>query len=589
MQRGRRNRYWFIAAAALAIISIAIPVLVLTRPLPPPRVVGTTPITNDRRAKFGPFFTDGLRIYFNAGSLLNSQPYQVSVKGGESFSIPIQLKNTWLQDISPDHSEFLIRTYTVQGITFNFLPEPLWIAPVLGGSPRRLGDLASGDAAWSPDGQRIVYAGEKELDLALSDGTGTRRLVAVPGSPSFLRWSPDGKKIRFTLARNQLPDSLWEISSDGGHLHALLPAWQQPHCCGNWTTDGKYFVFQVTSHPPLEGLIARRGIGAPGGIMTIWAIRENIGLFERANNKPVQLTSGPVNTYAPVPSPDGKRLFVGGHQPRSEMVRYDRRSKAFVPFLSGASVEGLDFSRDGNWVTYVSYPEGTLWRSTVNGEERLQLTTPPMHVGQPQWSPDGKRIAFMGQYPEKPWRIFMLPAEGGAPEQLTTGENATGFDPTWSPDGESLAVAGFPGEKLIIHILNLRTHQISALPQSDGLFSPHWSPDGRYVAALSADSFRLLIFNVQSGRWTELAKANFGYPTWSRNSEYIYFDTVGVNTGFFRVRVRDRKVERILGLEDVPRAVGTLGPWTGLAPDGSPLFQRDASVDEIYALDWEAP
>jgi hypothetical protein len=70
--------------------------------------------------------------------------------------------------------------------------------------------------------------------------------------------------------------------------------------------------------------------------MTIWAIRENIAPFERANHKPVQLTSGPVNTYAPVPSPDGKRLFVGGHQQRSEMVRYDGRSKAFVPFLSGA-------------------------------------------------------------------------------------------------------------------------------------------------------------------------------------------------------------------------------------------------------------
>ena len=55
------------------------------------------------------------------------------------------------------------------------------------------------------------------------------------------------------------------------------------------------------------------------------------------------------------------------------------------------------------------------------------------------------------------------------------------------------------------------------------------------------------------------------------------------------MRIRDRKVERILGLEDVPRGMGTFGAWAGLAPDGSPLFQRDASLDEIYALDWEAP
>src|SRR5205823_3408487 len=145
-------------------------------------------------------------------------------------------------------------------------------------------------------------------------------------------------------------------------------------------------------------------------------------------------TNGPISTYAPVPSPDGKRLFVGGHQPRSEIVRYDSKSRQSVPFLSGASAEGLDFSRNGEWVTYVSYPQGTLRRSTIDGEQNLQLTAPPMHVGQPRWSPNGKRIAFMGHYPEKPWQIFTVPAEGGAPEQLTTGEIATGFDPTWSPD-----------------------------------------------------------------------------------------------------------------------------------------------------------
>jgi hypothetical protein len=42
-------------------------------------------------------------------------------------------------------------------------------------------------------------------------------------------------------------------------------------------------------------------------------------------------------------------------------------------------------------------------------------------------------------------------------------------------------------------------------------------------------------------------------------------------------------------LRDVPRSAGTFGPWTGLAPDDSPLIQRDTSLDEIYALDWEAP
>jgi hypothetical protein len=100
---------------------------------------------------------------------------------------------------------------------------------------------------------------------------------------------------------------------------------------------------------------------------------------------------------------------------------------------------------------------------------------------------------------------------------------------------------------------------------------------------------RLLLFDIQSQTWAELAKASFGYPTWSSNSEYIYFDTLGADPAFSRVRIRDRKMERVVSLRDVPRGAGNFGPWTGLAPDGSPLIQRDASIDEIYALDWEAP
>jgi len=111
---------------------------------------------------------------------------------------------------------------------------------------------------------------------------------------------------------------------------------------------------------------------------------------------------------------------------------------------------------------------------------------------------------------------------------------------------------------------------------------------GATFLALSADSSTLLLFNLHSRVWTELAKASFGNPTWSSDSEYIYIDTLDQEAAFFRVRIRDRKLERIVNLKDVPRA-GTFGPWTGLAPDNSPLVQRDASFDEIYALDWEAP
>jgi serine/threonine protein kinase len=88
-------------------------------------------------------------------------------------------------------------------------------------------------------------------------------------------------------------------------------------------------------------------------------------------------------------SPDGKKLFTQGLQDRGELIRYDAQHRAFVPFLSGIWATDLRFSRDGQWVAYVSYPEGTLWRSRVDGSDRLQLTNPPVFAALPRWSPDG--------------------------------------------------------------------------------------------------------------------------------------------------------------------------------------------------------
>ncbi|MGA8027163.1 MAG: protein kinase, partial [Bryobacteraceae bacterium] len=584
----RSSRHKRIAGVLIgaAILAVLVAGLLLTRPLPPPRVLSTSQITRDRRVKAAPFLTDGSRLYFNTGKYVAPQPYQVSTNGGDSIPLPLELNNSWLLDISPDHSELLIGSYGQNLFAFDTVT--LWTAPALGGSPKRLDDLTAADAAWSPDGRQLVYTKEKTLFIADADGTDTRKLAAVEGRPFFPRWSPDGKTIRFSLDfeppidpnRSKTPVleySLWEVAVDGGRPRALLPSWRDSQCCGNWTRDGKYFVFEA----------------AAKGIRSIWAIREKAGWFQKAQ-QPVRLTTGPMDTYGPVPSVDGKRLFAGIRELRSEIVRYEAKLKEFVPFLSHASAEGLDFSRDGKWVAYVSYPDGTLWRSALDGAQRLQLSISPMHATLPRWSPDGKEIAFMGSYPGQEANIFIVSAEAGAPQQVTNGRSSSN-DPTWSPDGKSLAFGGYPLSevqrlnKLVVQIFDLKTKQVSIVPGSEGFWSPRWSPDGRYIAALSSDAMTLLLFDFQSQHWSELAKADIGYPTWSSDSQYIYFDTLGADTAFIRVRIRDRKIEQIVSLKNIPRNVGSLGPWTGLAPDGSPLISRDVSFDEIYALEWEAP
>ena len=141
-----------------------------------------------------------------------------------------------------------------------------------------------------------------------------------------------------------------------------------------------------------------------------------------------------------------------------------RHSHQFIPYLSGISAGELDFSRDGQWITYVSYPEGSLWKCRTDGSDRLQLTYPPMTAILPRWSPDGKQIAFVDDERGKPWRILLISADGGAPQEAYP-ESRNQVDPTWSPDGKQIVFGRLPvpgsTEKIEINVLDLTSHRIS--------------------------------------------------------------------------------------------------------------------------------
>jgi Tol biopolymer transport system component len=293
-----------------------------------------------------------------------------------------------------------------------------------------------------------------------------------------------------------------------------------------------------------------------------------------------------------VPSKDGKRIFSFGSQPRAELVRLDPKA-GLVPYFAGISATDLAFSADGQWVAYVSVPEHILWRSRIDGSEPLQLTSTWMHAALPRWSPDGKQIVFMGRSDNTNYRAYLISASAGEPRELIPGAEV-GFDPSWSPDGRSIVLAlnyaDSPGGSGI-SILDLPSKKLSQLPESQDLFSPRWSPDGKYIAAITRDSQKLMLFQLSTQKWTELAALPVvGYPSWSRDGQYLYFDTAFTeDPAFFRCRISDHKLEKLLSLKGTRRFLGELGSWTGLAPDDSPLLARDISSQEIYALDWQAP
>ncbi len=312
------------------------------------------------------------------------------------------------------------------------------------------------------------------------------------------------------------------------------------------------------------------------------------GLFGGQPKVPWQLTTGPLGFSAPLPSKDGKKLFVTGSIGRGELTRIDPRTGQSAPFLSGISADSVRFSGDGSSVTYVSYPDSTLWVSKTDGTDKKQLSSAPLIPILPQWSPDGKEIVFAAFQTGKPTKLFVVSSDGGTPRELLPEDHQEQFDGTYSPDGSKIAIgAGASNPKSTIRIVERKTHQVTTVPGSEGLFSPRWSPDGRFIAAMSYDSATISLFDFATRKWIVVVKAPAGFIVWSKTGDYLYFIRSFVQNSIMRVRISDSKLEQVVDLKGFHQT-GYFSGWFGLAPDDSPILLRDVGTHEIYAVDWNA-
>ena len=578
-KRAARSRAPLIVTAVVVLAALGSLAYLWMRPMPTPQVANYVQLTHDglQKSLIG---SDGSRLFLsvvNSGAR-DSDAAAVPMMGGEQTKIAMPIPGMIPVDVSPDGSSFLV----VDGHGYPAIG-PLWSLPVLGDSPRRLGDSVGQVGSWSVDGKMLAYANGAYVFLAKADGTDSRKLVTMKAYVSDLVWSQNGKHLR--VGTTEITQSgtgamvgeqgIWEVAADGSNPHRLLAGWHNASddCCGKWTADGEYFVFQSQGQ--------------------IWALRKERRLFH-SKNDPVQLTASPMSLQSPLPSRDGKKLFVVGRTYRGELTQFNVKTGQTAPYLGGISADWIDSSRDGKHVVYVSYPQGDLWKSNSDGTARVQLTFAPVRPVLPRWSPDGNTVLFFEfpNGPSRPGKIFQISAAGGTPHELMPEDKQNEQDATWSPDGKRIVFAGDANDASVggeaVRIFDMQTRQISTVTGSQGLFSPRWSPDGRYIAAMASDSSKLMLFDFQSQKWSEIGKGTLSWLNWSRDGQYIYLKDLSGQGSIERIRVTDHTAERVVDLKDF-LLTGLGGGSVSVGPDGSPLLLRDRGTQDVYSLDWLVP
>jgi Tol biopolymer transport system component len=447
--------------------------------------------------------------------------------------------------------------------------------------------------SFSPDGTQIAYssAGDDEENwdiwLKLVGQAEARRLTTDPAADVFPAWSPDGTQIAFLRFENTQrgwaagPGSLLIAS---GPIHLVSPVGGPErrlssfpaHLTLSWSPDGRW----------LAAAKARSGDGPPGGIYLI--------PVSGGEPRAVTFPNPPAFDVAPSFSPDGRGLAYASCEGAEGLPACDIRRLTldanFQPqgtaqrlTQQGLSNTGLAWTRDARFIVYGAAHPFQLWRvpsdgsappervelaaqaalpSTVGSSDRLafvrlirdldiygfQPGSPPYPLvestfeeGHPQYSPDGKRIAFESKRPVGTSQIWLADADGRNPTQLTRGPGRYQGTPGWSPDGRSIVFDSYD-EKGKPHIWTIGVDgsglwQLTHGPGDE--FVPIWSRDGRFVYFVSNRTGRQEVWRVPAsgGAEAQVSRGGGGRPFESFDGKVLYYrngagnaELVGIST-----------------------------------------------------------
>ena len=566
--RTKRKTWLWLLAAAFAATFLVLLFVSLSGSRGPTAPLEMQQITFTGDKKDGGIVTDGARLYFQS----DGHPVEMSVTGGAMQPLQASVSEMKILDISPDASQL---TMFKQDLNDDSVRGSIWTIPVLGGSPRKLGIQMARGASWSPDGRSLVYVDLNSVFVGDANGANAREIWNAHRSVDCCpRFSPDSKRICVPVeAQNPSdPVRLFEMNADGSNVHPLRLDWpsEAAQWDGRWTPDGRHFLFTSSR----------------GGFTSTYELISPPWFAFWKKASAIRLTPEQMDIVAMTPARDSSGLFVIGRTAQGSMQVYDSKEQRFIPYLDGLAASDVLVSPDRQWMVYVDYPRHLLWRSKLDGSERLQLTSIPAFM--PTWSPDSKWVAF-SNFNE----IYRVPIDGGVPEQLTS-EGETEIGPSWSPDGASIEFNDwpYPGHLPGIKVLDLASKKVSLWPGTQGKYIPSWSPDGKYMMAVANPPKRMVVYSRETKTWKVLKQleGDWGFWRWSGDSKSIVMEKTiaepGEKPGIYRLNIADGKWTLVAPFNGLSVSSDWSAPFVSITPDGRLAMMSDTSVVQVYSLRW---
>jgi len=580
---------WGKLALACAAIAAAVGFWTLRSPTANgPEIYEMTPITSDPGNEYSPSISpDGRQVAFSR-SLSDETVSDIYVKqlGSEAT---LRITEHPALETSP--------AWSPDGTSIAFLRRlgprrsDLVLIPSLGGPERVLAEVQAPPASgltWSPDGASIVVIerlGEgsdlrsafRVVPLEASGAVDVQVSLADFSKANYPALSPDGKRIAFLGTSGPWQGALHVASVDGGPIQRLADLEGQGAGIA-WTRDGR-------------GLIVGR--------FTPLRIRSMLRV-DASDGHVSEITLGD-NPSQPSISADGSRLVFAEQYLRYDIVRYSARESDAAPgtrFVQSTRFDGNpQYSPDGTRIAFSSARAGNIdvWVCDADGANPMQVTSIG-GAGSPRWSPDGSRIAFDSTAGGSP-DIYIVGAGGDVPRRVTNSEHED-VVPAWSPDGRWIYFSSDRGGNSQIWRISATEEDSSpaVAVTKDGGFYPAVSPDGDflYFARERAKESSLWRMRLPDGQPEELMSLHAGWGNWQPAKTGVYFvdrdgDVSPGDAPTWVLRHLDPTSGKIATVRELlippdPSEPTLGGPGLSVSPGGQSLLLGQTTLSSDLAL-----